>query len=49
MAGWVSNNNGTSSFETKYGILTLPDEQLDNSWFGDDIADITTESEGYHS
>lgn len=48
MSGWVSNGDGTSTFLTSYGPITLPDSRLDNSWLGDDLSDITTQSAGYH-
>ncbi len=48
MSGWVDNGNGTSTFVTSYGPITIPTPRLDNSLWGDDLSDITTQSDGYH-
>jgi hypothetical protein len=42
MNGWINNGDGTSTFQTSFGPVTLPNDRLDNSAFGLDISDITT-------
>jgi hypothetical protein len=48
MSGWTSNGDGTSSFETSFGTIVLPDDRLNNSYVGNDIGSITTTDPGYH-
>ncbi|MCA3508474.1 MAG: hypothetical protein IOD01_14565 [Rhodobacter sp.] len=48
MTGWINNGDGTSTFQTSYGPITIPNDRLNNSFLGDDISDITTSTHRYH-
>ena len=48
MCRWIDNGDGTSTFNTVYGSITLTNDKLDNSWYGDDIKDIDIASNNYH-
>ena len=48
MTTWTFNSDGTATFATGYGDITVIDEFLDNGYFGDDLADISTSHPNYH-
>ena len=48
MNGWINNGDGTSTFHTSFGPITIPTDRLDNSSRGLDIGDITTTTFRYH-
>ena len=48
MNGWINNGDGTSTFQTSFGPVTLPNDRLDNSLLLYDISDITTSDDYYH-
>ena len=47
MTTWTFNSDGTVTFATGYGDITVIDEFLDNGYFGDNLADISTSHPNY--
>ena len=48
MGTWRFNGDGTVSFESGLGEVTINEEFLNNSYIGADVSDISTGHPNYH-